>query len=231
MYSMPLCRIACQKDDWVWDGKTVICCRAIHIQSTRRSLANFTGQEGKEVSLDTSTYLIFLWWDLRHINNISCILWHLSLVYCCFPRLSCPRVDYCSAAIAWIQLAHHFCNRRRPRCIDLCQTWLLLLLHRLQDFSATVGCDAELSVHKTAYGCTYYVVKNTAFSSQTEAIRVRRWCAEDVYKVGSRMHAWLFCYDVFFARSWIASLCHGCSRLGEIFTLCACFSLLLFYCP
>ena len=66
--------------------------------------------------------------------------------------------------------------------------------------SATVGGDAELLLHKTADGCTYYVVKNTAFSPQTEAIRARRWCTEGVYKVGSRMHACLFCYDVFFAR-------------------------------
>jgi hypothetical protein len=48
-------------------------------------------------------------------------------------------------------------------------------------FSATVGDDAELLVHKAADGCTYYVIKNTAFSSQTEAIRVRRWCV--IYKV------------------------------------------------
>jgi hypothetical protein len=50
-------------------------------------------------------------------------------------------------------------------------------------FSATIGGDAELSDHKTADGCTYYVTKNTALSSQTEAIRVRRWCVEDIYKV------------------------------------------------
>jgi hypothetical protein len=62
-------------------------------------LTNFTGREekrskfGYKYLLDIDIPLC----DLRHIN------WHLLLVYCCFPCLARP------AAIASIQLAHHFC--------------------------------------------------------------------------------------------------------------------------